>query len=233
MRVNFVSTLLSTSGRGMCFIFPLRSNTDPFECTPCTHAELPALLLYYESVRLPIWRIISLPLSGLLMTSVGIRLALPGSVVDSSVARHGLRPRHVSMHSPLRAYHFRLQENETLGLRATKIISGLNTFTCVVADFLLYSGFIQSVALPHAEFRTELVVTLYSGWIVQLVNASFAWRTHFVSLSAVWISEPSDRFAGTCVFFANGLSRPDDAPSCGSVHPPSDQNPCAYAACHI
>jgi len=30
----------------------------------------------------------------------------------------------------------------------------------------------------HAEFRTELVVNLFSDWIVQLVNASFAWRTH-------------------------------------------------------
>jgi hypothetical protein len=36
----------------------------------------------------------------------------------------------------------------------------------------------QNVTVPHAKFRTELVVNLYSGWIVQLVNASFAWRTH-------------------------------------------------------
>ena len=77
---------------------------------------------------------------------------------------------------------FRLQRNETLGLRATWNISGLNTFTCVVADFLLNSGFMQSVTVQHAEFCTELVVNLYSGWIVQLVNASFAWRTHFYSL---------------------------------------------------
>jgi hypothetical protein len=47
-----------------------------------------------------------------------------------------------------------------------------------VADFLLHSGFMQNVTVPHAKFRTELVVNLYSGWIVQLVNASFAWRTH-------------------------------------------------------
>jgi len=32
--------------------------------------------------------------------------------------------------------------------------------------------------LQHAEFGTELVVTLYSGWIGQLVDASFARRTH-------------------------------------------------------
>jgi hypothetical protein len=37
----------------------------------------------------------------------------------------------------------------------------------------------QTVTVLHAEFSTELVVILYSGWIVQLVNASFAWRTQF------------------------------------------------------
>jgi hypothetical protein len=71
-------------------------------------------------------------------------------------------------------------ETFTLGLRATRIISGLNTFTCVVADFLLRSGFMQSVTVLHAEFSTELVANLYSGWIVQLVDASLTWRTHKV-----------------------------------------------------
>jgi len=47
-----------------------------------------------------------------------------------------------------------------------------------VADFLLRSGFMQSVTVLHAEFRTEPVVNLYSGWIVQLVDASLTWRTH-------------------------------------------------------
>jgi len=42
-----------------------------------------------------------------------------------------------------------------------------------VADFLLPSGFMQSVTVLHAEFRTELVVNLYSGWIAQLADASF------------------------------------------------------------
>jgi hypothetical protein len=40
----------------------------------------------------------------------------------------------------------------------------------------------QPVAVLHAEFRTELVVSLYSGWIVQLVNASLSWHTHDFSL---------------------------------------------------
>jgi hypothetical protein len=51
-----------------------------------------------------------------------------------------------------------------------------------VADFLLHSGFMHPVTVLHAEFRTELVVSLYSGWIVQLVNASLAWHTHFILL---------------------------------------------------
>jgi hypothetical protein len=77
------------------------------------------------------------------------------------------------LRSPYRAYHFRLQRYETPGLRATWSISGLNTFTCVAADFLLPSGFIKPVTGLHAEFRTELVVNLYSGWIAQLADASF------------------------------------------------------------
>ena len=177
MRSNFVSTSLPTSRCGMCFLIPLHSYADPFECAPCAHDALPPLLLYYESVRLPIPRTISSPLLGLLMASREIGLALPGSNINNLTARRGLRPRHVSMHSPYRAYLFRLQSIKNLGLRATRNISGLNTFTCVTADDLLPSGFMQSVAVLHAEFRTELVVSLYSGWIVQLVYASFAWRT--------------------------------------------------------
>jgi hypothetical protein len=155
----------------------------PSSAHPCAHAALPALLLYYESVRLPTRHTVYSPLFGLSAASLGNGLALPGSNINSSVARHGLRPRHVSMLSPLRAFLFRLQGNETLGLRATRVISGLNTFTCVVADFLLHSGFMQFVTIPHTEFSTELVVSLYSGWIVQLINASFAWRTHIFILA--------------------------------------------------
>ena len=164
---------------GTCFLIFLRFHADPFECPLLgTHAALPALHLYYESVRLPIRRTASSPSSGLSAASRRIELALPGSGINSSVARHGLRPRHVSIRSPCRVSLFRLQCYEPLGLRTTRVISGLNTFTCVVADFLLRSGFMQSVTVLNAEFRTELVVNLYSGWIVQLVNASLSWRTH-------------------------------------------------------
>jgi hypothetical protein len=115
----------------------------------------------------------------LVTASYGIGLALPGSGLDSSATRCGLRPRHVSMLSPLRACLFRLRRNETLGLHATRDISGLDTFTCVAADGLLPSGFMLSITLQHAEFRTELVVNLYSGWIVQLVMTSLSWHTHY------------------------------------------------------
>jgi hypothetical protein len=114
-----------------------------------------------------------------------IGLALPGSSINSSFARRGLRPQYVSMLSPLRACLFRLQRYETLGLRTTRNISGLNTFTCVAADILPHSGFMQFVTIPHTEFSTELVVNLYSGWIVQLVNASFAWHTHISLLYSI------------------------------------------------
>jgi len=36
--------------------------------------------------------------------------------------------------------------------------------------------------LQHAEFSNELVVTLYSGWIGQLVDASFARHNHEILL---------------------------------------------------
>jgi hypothetical protein len=50
-----------------------------------------------------------------------------------------------------------------------------------VADFLLPSGFIKPVTGLHAEFRTELVVNLYSGWIAQLADASFPGTLMFPS----------------------------------------------------
>jgi hypothetical protein len=47
----------------------------------------------------------------------------------------------------------------------------------------------QFVTVPHAEFRTELVVSLYSGWIVQLVIASLAWHAHkpLLAICMVWV----------------------------------------------
>jgi len=58
-----------------------------------------------------------------------------------------------------------------------------------VADFLLPSGFMQSVTVLHAEFRTELVVNLYSGWIAQLADASFPGTFIKCSLSIVLMLE--------------------------------------------
>jgi hypothetical protein len=39
-----------------------------------------------------------------------------------------------------------------------------------VADFLHPSGFMQFVAALHAEFCSELVVNLYSGWFPSLLT---------------------------------------------------------------
>ena len=40
-------------------------------------------------------------------------------------------------------------------------------------------GFTQLVTLLCARFSSGLLVRLYPGWIIQLICASFAWRTHF------------------------------------------------------
>ena len=57
--------------------------------------------------------------------------------------------------------------------------SGLNTFTCVVADTLLSQGFTQFVTSSCAWVCSELLVRLCSCRISRLVYISFAWRTHF------------------------------------------------------
>jgi len=114
IRANFVSTDSAISGYG-CVSFSLYVPTlIPSSALPCVHAALPALLLYYESVRLPTQHTVYSPLFGLSTASLGNRLALPGSNINSSVARHGLRPRHVSMLSPLRAFFSGFREMKPL-----------------------------------------------------------------------------------------------------------------------
>jgi hypothetical protein len=48
------------------------------------------------------------------------------------------------------------------------------------------------------------VVNLYSGWIVQLVNASFAWHTHLDILlkefQKLWIPKDFNRFPSDSIF---------------------------------
>jgi hypothetical protein len=56
-----------------------------------------------------------------------------------------------------------------------------------------------SLLQPHAEFRTELVVNLCSGWFVQLVNASFAWHTHITPLFCLIVRDLCNGFQeGRC-----------------------------------
>ena len=57
--------------------------------------------------------------------------------------------------------------------------SGLDTFTCVAADRLLYQGLTRFVTSSCAWFSSELLVRLCSCRISRLVYISFAWRTHF------------------------------------------------------
>ena len=63
-----------------------------------------------------------------------------------SSTRYGLRPRHASIYSPFyRIYQFWLPAYENLGPVATRIISGLNTFT-----------------LSHCGWRTALASASHS-----------------------------------------------------------------------
>jgi hypothetical protein len=64
--------------------------------------------------------------------------------------------------------------------------------TCVVADFFLHSGFMNNITVLHAGFCTEQLVSLYSGWIIQLVNVSLAWAHSLNSLSINFSKEVCD-----------------------------------------
>ena len=58
----------------------------------------------------------------------------PSSDVNRWMTCHGLRPRHTATHSPIRASRCWLPGKIAFGPIATTKISGLNTFTCVMAD---------------------------------------------------------------------------------------------------
>jgi hypothetical protein len=47
----------------------------------------------------------------------------------------------------------------------------------------------QSVTGLHAEFRTELVVNLYSGWIAQLADASFPGTLMFLPSQTICLKK--------------------------------------------
>ena len=70
----------------------------------------------------------------LLEASVGRGTALPSSDANRWITCHGLRPRPGTTRSPDRVPCCWLPGHETLGPAATMFITGLNTFTCVMAD---------------------------------------------------------------------------------------------------
>ena len=113
---------------------PLRSTANPFEWAYGPRRALPRLLLYYELVRLPCRHTSASPLRLRWKLPLRNGMALPSSDANRWMTCHGLRPRPGSAHSPCRIQRCWLPGNETLGPAATINISGLNTFTCVMAD---------------------------------------------------------------------------------------------------
>ena len=184
MRFNFVSTSFSISLYGTCVLFPLRFTADPFEwaflaLTP--HYQRYSSTVNQSDCRLgvPSPRLCStcqrLPLKSNRLSRV--------PALTHVVTRRGLRPRHVFPYSPFRTVLFRLQRNEAPGLRATRVISGLNPFTRITTDSLRPSGFTRFVASPRAEFCSELVVSLYSCWFLQLGQCRFSSAHSFSHLT--------------------------------------------------
>ena len=134
MRANFSNVNISGSVFGIRYFIPLRFTANPFEWTCRPHRALPRLHLYYELVRTPYRHTSASPFLSLLEASIGSGTVLPSSDVNRWVTCHGLRPRPGSTHSPNRMPRCWLPDHETLGPAATMNITGLNTFTCVVAD---------------------------------------------------------------------------------------------------
>jgi hypothetical protein len=115
-------------------LIPLRSTANPFEWAHGPHRALPRLRLYYELVRLPYRHTSALPFVSLLEASRRSGTALPSSDANRWITCHGLRPRPDTTPSPNRVPCCWLPGHETLGPAATMNITGLDTFTCVVAD---------------------------------------------------------------------------------------------------
>ena len=130
------------------------------------------LNLSFFSLRFPKSdRLLVIPFrnSKALPSSMTIIFCLPATVLD---------PGNPDIYSPYRLYQFRLPVSENLGQLLNWLISGLPTFTLVVADRLLPYSFIVFVTLHYVQFRSRLVVNLYLGWLLQLDCLSLPWHTH-------------------------------------------------------
>ncbi len=175
MRANFVHVPWSSSVPGIRFLilYALLPAPSSGSATPAGRCPDYALL---ELVRLPCRRTSALPFLSLLEASVGSSMALPSSNADRWMTCHGLRPRPGPAHSPW-ARVLLASEHETLGPAATMKITGLNTFTCVMADHPPSFGFTQFVTSLCAKFCSGLVVSLWPGRIVRLICIGLSWRT--------------------------------------------------------
>ena len=126
-------------------------------------------MLYYESVRLP-----ALSTSPCLFNLSRFHLicSKAGSPKFQyrpfSTSLHGHGPRqavlcthHLFFFSCIPV----LASGSSTPWPSAVCISGLNPFTCVMDECLLPSGLIRFVTSSYAEFSSDLVVSLLSGWI--------------------------------------------------------------------
>ena len=134
MRANFAHVPISSSASGIRVLIPQRSTANPFEWALCPRRTLLRLLLYYELVRLPCRRTSALPFFGLLEASFWERHGSPKfrckplddlPWTQTPARRDALTMTHVALLA---------SRGNNLWPSATMEISGLNSFTFVMAD---------------------------------------------------------------------------------------------------
>ena len=126
-----VSIVTSNSVIGLCPISSLHINADPFECPDISglnrHYPVYASTMSQSDYRNAI---LLRYFFGFLAASFRNASVLPSSDIDSSFARHGLRPRHVEYALAFDVHiDTGFQDHETLGPVRRYFVSGLNTFT--------------------------------------------------------------------------------------------------------
>ncbi len=104
--------------------------------------------------------------------------ALPSSDASNSMTCRGLRPRRgedILTDSGCRTAGFR--ENHPLAHRERMRFRGSIPSLALRPIICYRSGSAQFVTSLCSEFCSGLVVSLWPGWMVQLVRTSFTWRT--------------------------------------------------------
>jgi hypothetical protein len=111
-------------------------------------------------------------------------MALPSSIVNPRMIRHGLRPRHVADTLAIIAC-------SATGFQVVKPLAQckIDKFRGSIPSLALQLTIHLSLSLAHfvtsihIKFRSGLVANLWLGWIAQPTHNSFAWRTLcFVSM---------------------------------------------------